>query len=189
MELIYVSLVVFAVGMACVLFRLREVQSLLRVKNEEAFNAWWAGLAVDESRLIQVIVLKQGQPLAYGDEKLFVVVYDKQVQKSKFAFLPRPRSRSEPIECHIGDFQKMIVSIGAEDSNLRVVFQVMDDGTPHEYPSNVTCIEVGDKYLILVQDAFEAMRHAVLLEETKGTYFEELVDRQKTDAKKMRTVN
>lgn len=40
MELIYVSLVVFAVGMACVLFRLREVQSLLRVKNEEAFNAW-----------------------------------------------------------------------------------------------------------------------------------------------------
>lgn len=124
-----------------------------------------------------------------GNDTAANVVYDKQVQKSKFAFLPRPRSRSEPVECHIGDFQKMIVSIGTEDSNLRVVFQVMDDGTPHEYPSNVTCIEVGDKYLILVQDAFEAMHYAVLLEETKGTYFKELVDRQKADAKKMRTFN
>lgn len=181
---VFVGMTVFAS------FRWYEARRQLRVKSEDAFNAWWSSLHIDESRLVQVIVLSEpGKSLAYGDARIFAVVYDKQAQRSMFAFLPLSLKDTRH-ECHIGEIAKVLISrSGPESLNLHFVFETTEDSTPHGYESVVTCVEVPGYYLMLARDSFLAMRCAVLLEETKGKYFKECLAAQKGDAQAKRTFN
>lgn len=172
-------------------FKWYEARRQLRVKSEDAFSAWWSSLNINESRLVQVIVLSEpgSKPLAYGDERVFVVVYNKRVQRSMFAFLPLPRTGTR-LECQIGDVTKVLVSrSGQEGITLHFAFETAEESTPQGYESEVTCAEASGCYLMLVQDSFLAMRCAVLLEETKGGFFKECLAAQKADARTKRTFN